>query len=151
MARRTHISILVLALLALAGAALAAQTPVAVSPGNASKVALIDGRCPTFSWAGGEGAKSYELVVYRLGEEGEEAQPVLGRPPGLGLLVDAVSRPLPGAGRSVRLVRAGGGTGRRRSGRRRACSRWHRGRVRRSSRRRWKWCASILLRRKPEA
>jgi hypothetical protein len=77
MARRTYIWLPVLALLALAGAALAAETPVTVSPGNPSKLALIGDTCPAFSWAGGEGAQSYELVVYRVGEEGEEAEPVL--------------------------------------------------------------------------
>ena len=39
--------------------------------------ALIEGRCPTFSWGAVSGAKSYELVVYLLGEENEEAKPVL--------------------------------------------------------------------------
>ena len=60
-----------------ASRALAAERPVAVSPGSASKVALIGGGCPTFSWGAAEGAMRYELVVYRLVEEGEEAQPVL--------------------------------------------------------------------------
>lgn len=55
----------------------AAEPPTAVSPGNASKVAVVEGRCPTFTWSQVEGAKSYQLVVYRLGEEGEEAKPVL--------------------------------------------------------------------------
>ena len=77
MARRTHISLPVLALLALAGAALAAEAPVAVSPGNPSKLALVEGRCPTFSWGEVEGAKGYELVVYRLGVEGQETRPAL--------------------------------------------------------------------------
>lgn len=77
MARRTFISIPVFALLALAGTALAAETPVTVSPGNPSKLILVEGRCPTFSWGEVEGAKGYELVVYRLGEEGEEAKPAL--------------------------------------------------------------------------
>jgi hypothetical protein len=77
MARRTFISIPVLALLALAGAALAAEAPVAVSPGHASKLARVEARCPTFSWGEVEGAKSYELVVYRVGERGEQAEPLL--------------------------------------------------------------------------
>jgi hypothetical protein len=50
---------------------------VAVSPGDAAKVAQVEDRCPTFSWGEVKGATSYELVVYRLGEQGEESQPVL--------------------------------------------------------------------------
>jgi len=38
---------------------------------------VIGDPCPTFSWGSVEGAKSYELVIYRLREEGEEARPVL--------------------------------------------------------------------------
>ncbi len=66
-----------LLLLAFAGVGWAGESPVAVSPGDASKLTLIEGRCPTFSWGLVEGARSYELVVYRLGEEAEEAQVVL--------------------------------------------------------------------------
>lgn len=55
--------------------ALAADAPVAVSPGHASSLALIEGRCPTFSWGAREVAEQYELAVYRL--EGEEEKPVL--------------------------------------------------------------------------
>lgn len=54
----------------------AADVPVAVSPGSATG-ALIGDTCPSFSWGEVEGAKSYELVVYRLGADGEEVQPVL--------------------------------------------------------------------------
>lgn len=55
----------------------AAEVPVAVSPGDASGLARIGDRCPTFSWGAAEGAKRYELVVYRLDEESEEARPAL--------------------------------------------------------------------------
>ena len=54
----------------------AGSQPVAVSPGTASG-ALIGDACPTFSWGAVAEAKSYELVVYRVGEEHEEAEPVL--------------------------------------------------------------------------
>jgi hypothetical protein len=50
---------------------------VTVSPGDPSKLVLIESRCPTFSWGQVDGAKSYQLIVYRLGEDGEEAQSVL--------------------------------------------------------------------------
>jgi microcystin-dependent protein len=49
---------------------------MAVSPGSATS-SLIESRCPTFSWSQVEGAGGYELVVYRLGEEGEEPVPEL--------------------------------------------------------------------------
>jgi hypothetical protein len=64
-------------LVGLATAAAAAEAPVAVTPGDRSQTALIEGRCPTFGWGKVASAKSYELVVYRLGEESEEATPVL--------------------------------------------------------------------------
>ena len=54
------------------------REPVAVSPGSGTG-ALIGDDCPTFSWGQVEGAEAYELVVYRLGEEGEEARPVMRR------------------------------------------------------------------------
>ena len=55
----------------------AAEVPVAVSPGDASKLAVIGDPCPTFIWGAVEGAEVYELVVYRLGDEGQAARPVL--------------------------------------------------------------------------
>jgi len=55
---------------------LAAERPMTVSPGSAAGSRIGDA-CPTFSWAGGSGPSNYELVVYSLGEDGEEAQPVL--------------------------------------------------------------------------
>jgi hypothetical protein len=56
---------------------LAGSKPLAVSPGDAEKLVSIADPCPTFNWGAVDGASSYELVVYRLGEGGEEAQPVL--------------------------------------------------------------------------
>ena len=52
------------------------DAPVTVSPGT-STGSLIGDTCPTFSWGAIPGARTYELVVYRLGDEGEEAQRVL--------------------------------------------------------------------------
>ena len=51
----------------------AASTPMAVSPGDPSKLVLIVDACPTFSWGQVDWATSYELVVYQVGEEGEAA------------------------------------------------------------------------------
>ena len=76
-ARRFVVSVTLL--LSVAGVALGAERPVAVSPGNVSKLALIEDRCPTFSWGAVPGAKQFELVVYRIGKEGEEASPVLSK------------------------------------------------------------------------
>ncbi len=61
--------------LLVAAALFGGPQPVAVSPG-APTGALIGDACPAFSWGAVEGAKTYELVVYRVGEEGEEL-PVL--------------------------------------------------------------------------
>lgn len=54
---------------------LGGSQPLTVSPGDTSKLVLIPDACPTFSWGEVEGTESYELVVYRLREEGEEARP----------------------------------------------------------------------------
>ena len=54
------------------------QCAVAVSPGSAAGARIAD-PCPTFSWGEVPRARSYELVVYRLGEAGEEAEPALRR------------------------------------------------------------------------
>ncbi len=76
--RRMHaLGISIVGLLLAASAWASATRPVAVSPGDASKLALIGDACPTFSWGAVEGARFYELVVYRLSEEGEEEEPVL--------------------------------------------------------------------------
>jgi hypothetical protein len=66
-----------LALTVTTGWSAVGSRSVAVSPGSADSLAVIDSRCPTFSWADLAGSKGYELVVYRLGAEGEEAAPVL--------------------------------------------------------------------------
>ena len=47
----------------------ATEAPVAVSPGSATRVSLIADRCPTFSWGGVAGARGYELIVYRVGDD----------------------------------------------------------------------------------
>ena len=54
----------------------AAEAPVAVSPGSSTGT-LIAASCPTFSWGQVKGAESYELIVYRVGDHGEEAETVL--------------------------------------------------------------------------
>ncbi len=58
------------------GTASAAEPPVTVSPGS-STGALIADVCPTFSWGAVPGADHYELAVYRLDQEGEQAPLVL--------------------------------------------------------------------------
>ena len=54
----------------------AAGIPQPVSPGARSAGALVEARCPTFSWAGVEGAAGYELAVFRVAAA-PEAEPVL--------------------------------------------------------------------------
>lgn len=67
-----------LVLLGAAGAVGAVGgSAVAVSPGSASEVAVIDGRCPTFSWGRAERADAYEIVVYRLVGDEERVTEVL--------------------------------------------------------------------------
>ena len=71
-----RVLLVVCSVLLIATTGSAGSKPVTVSPGSATG-ALIGDACPTFSWGSVEGAKRYELVVYRLGEEGEEPEPVL--------------------------------------------------------------------------
>lgn len=52
--------------IALTASAALAVGPVAVSPGGASRMVLIEGRCPTFSWSASPDAKAYELAVWRV-------------------------------------------------------------------------------------
>ena len=75
---RSRICLLVVGIIVVGqGVSWASGPPVAVSPGDASKVTMIADACPTFSWSEVEGAKSYELLVYRVGEEGEQAEEVV--------------------------------------------------------------------------
>ena len=65
------------------GALVAAATfgfskPQAVSPGSLAG-SVIGDPCPTFSWVEVEGARFYELVVYRHGESGESIEAVLSQ------------------------------------------------------------------------
>ena len=82
MASKVHgtrrVTVFCLAGVALAAAsAWGAEVPVAVSPGSDSELVRVEARCPTFSWGAVVGAQRYELVVYRVGDGGEEARAVL--------------------------------------------------------------------------
>ncbi len=59
---------LTLAAVLLGADPLLAMAPQTVSPGFGDRVALVDQRCPTFSWGAVPGASFYELVVYALPE-----------------------------------------------------------------------------------
>lgn len=48
----------------------AIEAPVAVSPASEKGLALIESRCPTFSWSSVAAAKSYELSVFRVDDQG---------------------------------------------------------------------------------
>ena len=54
----------------LAAAVQTGNPPTAVSPGGETG-AVIQSRCPTFSWSATEGARGYELALYRV-EDREE-------------------------------------------------------------------------------
>jgi hypothetical protein len=47
----------------------AVEAPTAVSPGDTAKPAVVESRCPTFSWGAVAETESYELALYRLGDE----------------------------------------------------------------------------------
>ena len=62
-------------------AASSAQAAQAVSPLSSHGTALIEARCPTFSWTSVNGSEGYELVVFRVatdtGEKGSDSRPAL--------------------------------------------------------------------------
>jgi preprotein translocase subunit Sec61beta len=63
----------VLLAVTLAGIAMTASAtvPEGVSPGAVDRIVEVESRCPSFYWSGAPGAAAYELVVYRLPEEGQ--------------------------------------------------------------------------------
>ncbi len=65
------------ALTLAAAVASAATIPVAVSPGDDSELTTVGETCPTFSWGAVAGATGYELVVYKVTDAGDDAEPVL--------------------------------------------------------------------------
>jgi hypothetical protein len=58
---------LVTAAASLPAGAMRAGQPV--SPGDPAVLAIVEERCPTFSWAQSQGAESYELVIFELAED----------------------------------------------------------------------------------
>ena len=58
------------------GAAGETEPPVALSPGGPTE-AVIGNNCPAFIWRAVTGAEFYELVVYTIKEDAEEAEIVL--------------------------------------------------------------------------
>lgn len=68
--RRLTVWIVSLSLFGAFELAQAAEPPRAVSPGALDRVTSVVGACPTFSWSAEAGARGYEIVVYRLSEEG---------------------------------------------------------------------------------
>lgn len=96
-----------------AEAASAGRNPLAVSPGDPSGMALVEARCPTFSWAAVEGSESYELVVYRVEPQGADAEPVLEEtlPAGVTSWTPSLDRCLERSGRYAWSVRAKGQDG----------------------------------------
>jgi hypothetical protein len=64
-------------LLATPGAA--ATVPVPVSPASDLEMAVVESRCPTFSWGSVADARAYELIVYRLDDDGAPTDPELRR------------------------------------------------------------------------
>lgn len=95
------------------GVSSAGQAPVPVSPGDPETLALVEARCPTFSWATVDGAVGYELVVYQVAEQGEKAEPVLRQslPGGVSSWTPSFDRCLARAGRYAWSVGAAGPAG----------------------------------------
>jgi hypothetical protein len=65
--------LLVSAIMVVSGAASGgAELPFPISPARSEGIALISQGCPTFLWGGIEGARAFELVVYRVSEREAE-------------------------------------------------------------------------------
>ena len=62
--------------LCVAGASLAAEVPVAVSPGSATGPVIGDA-CPVFSWTAVADATTYEVAVYTIEEGASESSVVI--------------------------------------------------------------------------
>ncbi|HUP24046.1 MAG TPA: hypothetical protein VNB06_14025 [Thermoanaerobaculia bacterium] len=72
-----------LALVWIAGIApvgAAGGVAVPVSPGARGEGAVVEARCPTFSWSGVAGARGYELAVFRVSEGDGEDPTLVSRP-----------------------------------------------------------------------
>lgn len=54
-----------------------AEPPIALSSARADTGAVVESRCPTFSWGDVLGAKSYEPFVYHVAEHREDTEPTL--------------------------------------------------------------------------
>lgn len=90
-------TIVLLAMLVVGSEGLAAaEVPLTVSPGSLHETVLIESRCPTFSWGTVTGAGAFDLAVYRLGVEPQDAEPVLRQ-----RLPGSVSSWTPALGRSL--------------------------------------------------
>jgi len=111
MTRLTLTAIPAFVLFVLAAPVLAAEAPVAVSPGNAAKLAVIGDACPTLSWTASSTATSYELVIYAVGESEGESTELLSRrlPGGATSWTPALDSCLARGGRYAWSVRAVGG------------------------------------------
>lgn len=74
---RSRMSLLLLGILLLGLIPVwASESPIPVSPGS-PEGSQVEARCSTFSWVAIEGAMAHELVVYRVGEDELEGEPVL--------------------------------------------------------------------------
>ncbi len=96
-----------------AGVATAGRTPLAVSPGDPEGMALVEARCPTFSWAAFDGAEGYDLVVYAAEPQGTDAEPALRQTlaGGVTAWTPALDRCLERSGRYAWSIRARGPKG----------------------------------------
>ena len=65
-ARLTALMALLALITLTAGSASATET---VSPGALDRLAVVETRCPTFSWGADDGAAAYDLVAYVLPED----------------------------------------------------------------------------------
>lgn len=69
----TWMPVLAASLVGVPGPLVSAEAPVAVSPGDVT-AEQIEASCPTFSWGKVDGARVYELVLFRVAPGSETAE-----------------------------------------------------------------------------
>jgi hypothetical protein len=90
--------------------AAAGEGPLAVSPGSQTAASAAAVSCPTFSWSAADDAMAYELVVYRVKDNGELEAVLEAHAPRGATSWTPSARECPGAGQQFAwAIRSSGG------------------------------------------
>ena len=67
--KNVEIGALLLVLLGPMAAIASPEAPSPISPGNGSRIVLVERRCPTFSWTDAAAAGHYQIAVHEISDE----------------------------------------------------------------------------------